>query len=382
MLVVNSNFWKNYKFLDNKVFFFLYNIYNLFSPDLYKERFINMKIIKKFSFITLLIIAILSMNLSIVNATTDCSAQFKLTLNSSNTNVGDEISITLNISTINGFDGIHLIVAKKVYNSNIFEYIGCYPQNGWDIKGDATNILLQRDAGDVKTGAICTLKFKILKLSDTSTITLSNLDATGTNGDVYFEDNNVNSPSVNIKITEKIEKPIISEEIVTTTRSSMDSSERTEVVDTKKNETQVSTATNNKTNNTIVTNPSEPVPNTNIVSKSSEPLANTNIVSNSSKPTTNTNNSNGSDVKEITKTIPDISNNIAQDDSSDLVVASIDNTNTNSNNDNSKTNSISDDSYSNIEVQTNNNNTVTTIITTILSSSIISAIAYCFIIKK
>lgn len=220
-----------------------------------------MKIIKKINFITLLIITILSMNLSMVNATSAYSAKFNLTSNYSNITVGDEISITFNINSINGFDGIHLIATKKVYDSNIFEYIGCYPQNGWELKGDSTNIVLQRDAGDVTTGTICTLKFKVLKFKDNSTITLSNIDATGNNGDVYFEDNNVNSPSVNIKITEKIEQPIVPEEKLTTSRGSSNYSERTEdsdttkVTETSKVELQVSTTANNNvtTNNSNLT---------------------------------------------------------------------------------------------------------------------------------
>lgn len=309
-----------------------------------------MKFIKKFNFITLLIITILSMNLSIVNATTDCSAKFKLTLSSSNVNVGDEISVVLNISSVSGFDGIHLLVAKKVYNSNIFEYIGCYPQNGWKLKGDGANILLQRDAGDVKTGAICTLKFKVLNFTNNSTITLSNIDATGNNGDVYFEDNNVNSPSVNIKITEVLQEPIVvEEEKVTTNRGSNDSTTRIEEVeDDKQTETKTSQDVGQQQNNN----------NNNI----------TNSIAIESGVISNENNSNNTIISEVENII----NNTIEESTTDLVTENSD----------YKVNVINNSSSTNIETSTSNNNIVKTIITTLLSGGIISVIIYCFIIKK
>ena len=313
-----------------------------------------MKFIKKFNFITLLIITILSMNLSIVNATTDCSAKFKLTLSSSNVNVGDEISVVLNISSVSGFDGIHLLVAKKVYNSNIFEYIGCYPQNGWKLKGDGANILLQRDAGDVKTGAICTLKFKVLNFANNSTITLSNIDATGNNGDVYFEDNNVNSPSVNIKITEVLQEPIVvEEEKVTTNRGSNDSTTRIEEVeDDKQTETKTSQDVGQQQNNNYNYN------NNNI----------TNSIAIESGVISNENNSNNTIISEVENII----NNTIEESTTDLVTENSD----------YKVNVINNSSSTNIETSTSNNNIVKTIITTLLSGGIISVIIYCFIIKK
>lgn len=304
-----------------------------------------MKIIKKINFITLLIITILSMNLSIVNATSPYSGKFNLTLNSSNISVGDEISITFNISSINGFDGIHLIAAKKIYDSNTFEYIGCYPQNGWDLKADSSNIILHRDAGDVKTGAICTLKFKVLKFANSSTITLSNIDATGNNGDVYFDDNNVNSPSVSIKMTEKVQQPTVKEEQETTSRGSSESSERTEVVDntkvteTPKVEVQVSTTTNNKEENNI----------------------NNNVTTNNSDLTENTTNSDISVVNEVNNTE---SNIITEENINNSLIE----------------NNTATDIVTTVETTTNNN-VVTTVITLLLSGSIISVIVY-FFIKK
>ena len=58
---------------------------------------------------------------------------------------------------------------------------------------------------DLSKGKLCTLKFKVLKEENT-TIQLSEIDACGDDGDVYYEDGNVNSPSVEIKFSEDISK--------------------------------------------------------------------------------------------------------------------------------------------------------------------------------
>ena len=52
---------------------------------------------------------------------------------------------------------------------------------------------------DISKGKICTLKFKVIKEGNTS-VQLSEVDACNDDGDVYFEDENVNSPSIQINI--------------------------------------------------------------------------------------------------------------------------------------------------------------------------------------
>lgn len=119
--------------------------------------------------------------------------------------VGDEILINISIQEIEGFSGLNTFLAKKVFDEESLEYIGVVvTNNNWEVLGDAEKVLLRKMEGeDLQKGEICTLKFKALKEGNT-TVQITEIDACNDDGDVYYEDGNVNSPSIeiNIKSTE------------------------------------------------------------------------------------------------------------------------------------------------------------------------------------
>lgn len=155
---------------------------------------------KKVCLTILLILVMLLSSITVVNADENDNASFSLTTTNTDIKVGDEVSINLVINSISGFTGINTFTAKKVYNSSIFEYVGATGENGWEVKGDSTNIVLKSNSHS-SSGTIAVLKFKAIKAVENTTIQLTNIDACGDDGDVYFEDNNVNSPSVAFKVT-------------------------------------------------------------------------------------------------------------------------------------------------------------------------------------
>lgn len=155
---------------------------------------------KRVSITILLVFVMILSSITVVNADEGHSATFSLTTTNTNVKVGDEVSINLNLDSTTGFTGITKFVAHKVFDPTIFEYLGTTGQNGWDLKGDAVNIVLVNQE-NFSSGTICVLKFKVLKEVNDATIKMDELDATGDDGDVYFEDNNVNTPEVKFKVT-------------------------------------------------------------------------------------------------------------------------------------------------------------------------------------
>ena len=157
--------------------------------------------IKKISIILFLITAFIFLNINCVNATVEQNMQVSLKLDKKEYKIGDEILVDVIIDNIEGFSGINLFVAGKTYDSECLEYKGIITNNDWELEGDQVKILLMKREGELKKGKLCTLKFKVLKDINT-TVQLTEVDACGDDGDVYYEDGNVNSPSVEITFSE------------------------------------------------------------------------------------------------------------------------------------------------------------------------------------
>lgn len=151
-------------------------------------------------FINIIIFLIIFMNSAL--ATEGHSMEVSITSNKKKYEVGEEILINISIDEIKGFSGVNTFLARKVYDTENVEYIEAeVANNNWKIAGDEENILLRKTEGeDLKKGKICTLKFKALKAENTK-IQISNLDACNDEGDVYYEDGNVNSPFIEISIS-------------------------------------------------------------------------------------------------------------------------------------------------------------------------------------
>lgn len=157
--------------------------------------------IKRISIILFLIIAFVILINNYANATMEQNMEVSLKLDKQEYKIGDEVLVDIMIDNIQGFSGINLFVASKVYDSECLEYKGISTQGDWKLEGDHTNFLLMKEEGELKKGKLCTLKFKVLKEVNT-TVKLSEIDACGDDGDVYFEDGNVNEPSVEIRFSE------------------------------------------------------------------------------------------------------------------------------------------------------------------------------------
>ncbi len=134
-------------------------------------------------------------------ATESQSMKVSLKTNKNNYNIGEEILVNVSIDEINGFSGLNTFTTRKVYDKEKLEYIGVEVINeNWKVLGDAENILIRKMEGeDLKKGRICTLKFKAVQ-EGKSKIQIDNIDACNNEGDVYYEDGNVNSPSIEINI--------------------------------------------------------------------------------------------------------------------------------------------------------------------------------------
>lgn len=161
---------------------------------------------RKVSLTILLILVIILSTITVVNADEGDKATFALTTKNTDVKAGDEVTVNLVISNIEGFSGINTFTATKVFDSTIFEYQGTVGQNGWEVKGDSTNIVLKSNSHST-SGIIAVMKFKALKAVDDTTIKLTNLDTCGDDGDVYFEDGNVNEPSIRFKVTSNEQNP-------------------------------------------------------------------------------------------------------------------------------------------------------------------------------
>ena len=152
--------------------------------------------------IILLIMVMMLSGFTVVNADVDDSAVFSLTTTNTDVKVGDEVTINLVIDKIEGFSGINIFSGVKVFDADIFEYIGCEGQNGWELKQDFDAIVI-RTTSVSSSGVIATLKFKALKPVEDAKISITEIDASyGIEGDVWSEDGNVNAPSISFKVTE------------------------------------------------------------------------------------------------------------------------------------------------------------------------------------
>lgn len=156
------------------------------------------KIITVLFLVTTLILSITNYT----NAAEGHSMEMSLKFDKNENKIGDEILIDVYINQIKDFSGINTFTAKKVYDTECLEYLGTNPMPGWEVVGDATNVVIRKMEGEnIKKGKLCTLKFKVLKDINT-TVQLTEVDACGDDGDVYYEDGNVNSPSVEITFSE------------------------------------------------------------------------------------------------------------------------------------------------------------------------------------
>lgn len=159
---------------------------------------------KKIITLFITIIASLIILISISYAAEGQNMSVSLSTNKNSYNVGEEILVYISVDEIKGFSGLNTFTARKVYDKEILEYIGAEVTNeNWKVLGDAENILLRKMEGeDLKRGKICTLKFKA-KQEGIYKIQIDNIDACNNNGDVYYEDENVNSPIIEISIKNK-----------------------------------------------------------------------------------------------------------------------------------------------------------------------------------
>ena len=159
---------------------------------------------KKVSIAILLLIAMLLTSFStIVNAVEeDPTAVFNLSTANTNVKVGDTVEVTLSIGSLNGFTGLKEFLARKNYDSEIFKYLGVETKNGWRVDLDATKISLSNTNG-VSSGEIAVFKFEVLSEVNNTEIKLDQISASSDEVTVLEEDENVNAPVVQFKVTAK-----------------------------------------------------------------------------------------------------------------------------------------------------------------------------------
>ena len=155
--------------------------------------------LKKVISIIFLIVFLAFFTVSYTNAVEGQSMELSLAIESREYQVGDIISVNVYIDEITGFSGINTFVAKKEYDSETLEYIETIvSSDNWELVGDGSKIVLRKMEGeDLSKGKLCTIKYKVLKKENT-TVQLSEVDACNDDGDVYYEDGNVNSPSIEV----------------------------------------------------------------------------------------------------------------------------------------------------------------------------------------
>lgn len=159
---------------------------------------------KKVSIAILLLIAMLLTSFStIVNAVEeDPTAVFNLSTANTNVKVGDTVEVTLSIGSLNGFTGLKEFLARKNYDSTIFKYLGVEAKNGWRVDLDAAKISLSHSSG-VSSGEIAVFKFEVLSEVSNTQIKLDQISASSDEVTVLEEDENVNAPVVQFKVTAK-----------------------------------------------------------------------------------------------------------------------------------------------------------------------------------
>ena len=159
---------------------------------------------KKVSIAILLLIAMLLTSFStIVNAVEeDPTAVFNLSTANTNVKVGDTVEVTLSIGSLNGFTGLKEFLARKNYDSTIFKYLGVEAKNGWRVDLDAAKISLSHSSG-VSSGEIAVFQFVVLSEVNNTEIILDQISASSDEVTVLEEDENVNAPVVQFKVTAK-----------------------------------------------------------------------------------------------------------------------------------------------------------------------------------
>lgn len=159
---------------------------------------------KKVSIAILLLIAMLLTSFStIVNAVEeDPTAVFNLSTANTNVKVGDTVEVTLSIGSLNGFTGLKEFLARKNYDSTIFKYLGVEAKNGWRVDLDAAKISLSNTNG-ASSGEIAVFKFEVLSEVNNTEIKLDQISASSDEVTVLEEDENVNAPVVQFKVTAK-----------------------------------------------------------------------------------------------------------------------------------------------------------------------------------
>ncbi|MCI8362322.1 MAG: hypothetical protein HFJ41_04195 [Clostridia bacterium] len=159
---------------------------------------------KKASIAILLLIAMILTSFStIVNAVEeDLTAVFNLSTANTNVKVGDTVEVTLSIGSLNGFTGLKEFLARKNYDSAIFKYIGVETKNGWRVDLDAAKISLSNTNG-VSSGEMAVFKFEVLSEVNNTEIKLDQISASSDEVTVLEEDENVNAPVVQFKVTAK-----------------------------------------------------------------------------------------------------------------------------------------------------------------------------------
>lgn len=104
-----------------------------------------MKKLKKAVILIFLTILLIFLNITPIQATEDQSMELALSTNKSSYKIGDELYVDVNIKQINGFSGVNTFVAKKVYDSEVLEYIETTVNENWKVVGDGTKIVLRKN---------------------------------------------------------------------------------------------------------------------------------------------------------------------------------------------------------------------------------------------
>lgn len=160
---------------------------------------------KKASIAILLLIAIILTGFStIVNAVEeDPTAVFNLSTTNTNVKVGDTVEVVLSIGSLNGFgSGLKEFLARKNFNPEIFKYLGAEAKNGWQVDLDTGKISISHTTG-VTSGEIAVFKFEVLSEVNDTKIILDQISASSDETTVLEDDENVNAPFVQFKVTVK-----------------------------------------------------------------------------------------------------------------------------------------------------------------------------------
>lgn len=169
------------------------------------------KVTKKVYAIFLIILMLMNYLSIIVNAVeTQNNLILELVSDATEYNVDDEIIVELKASDLGKFGGIRGYDACIEYDTSklqLLEIIGPEGYNNSSIKENKTIVVsIAGSANPLEIGeTICTLKFKALTASTTpTTIRIIESDVTCTNGEAYFEDENVNIPEITLPVEKNV----------------------------------------------------------------------------------------------------------------------------------------------------------------------------------